>query len=51
LAAGGVTVKLIAGSHANIFLEPNVCELGRQLSDALADTNLVPRGEQIAPRA
>ena len=37
LAFGGVAVKLVAGSHANIFFEPNVSELARQLASALGD--------------
>jgi thioesterase domain-containing protein len=46
LAAGGVTVKLVAGSHANIFFEPNVSELARQLASALGSVNLAPDAKQ-----
>ncbi len=35
LAAGGVTVKVIAGSHGNIFLEPHVQDLAQQLAATL----------------
>jgi amino acid adenylation domain-containing protein/FkbH-like protein len=37
LAAGGVTVKLIPGSHENIFMEPNVKPLAHALSTALSE--------------
>ncbi|HEY3861976.1 MAG TPA: amino acid adenylation domain-containing protein [Verrucomicrobiae bacterium] len=36
LAAGGVTVKLIPGSHENIFMEPNAKSVAQCLSAALA---------------
>jgi thioesterase domain-containing protein len=35
LALGGITVKLIPGSHENIFLEPNVRSLAAELAEAL----------------
>jgi amino acid adenylation domain-containing protein/FkbH-like protein len=37
LALGGVTVKLIPGSHENIFMEPNVKSLALGLTEALSD--------------
>ena len=37
LAAGGVTVKLIPGSHENIFMEPNVKSLAQGLTAALSE--------------
>ena len=36
LAQGGVVVKLVPGSHENIFQAPNVQQLGRQLAESLA---------------
>ena len=36
LAAGGVTVKLIPGSHESIFMEPHVRALARSLTAALS---------------
>jgi amino acid adenylation domain-containing protein/FkbH-like protein len=38
LASGGVTVKLIPGSHENIFMEPNVKSLALALNAALSET-------------
>jgi amino acid adenylation domain-containing protein/FkbH-like protein len=38
LAMGGVTVKLIPGSHENIFMEPNVKSLALALNAALSET-------------
>jgi len=35
LALGGIVVKLIPGSHENIFLEPNVRLLAAELAEAL----------------
>jgi amino acid adenylation domain-containing protein/FkbH-like protein len=43
LARDGVTVKLIPGSHENIFMEPNVKRLAESLTAALAETR--PRVE------
>jgi thioesterase domain-containing protein len=38
LALGGATVKLIPGSHENIFMEPNVKFLATCLTEELAKT-------------
>jgi thioesterase domain-containing protein len=38
LAQGGITVKMIAGSHENIFMEPNVKSLALSLTAALSQT-------------
>jgi len=38
LATGGVTVKLIPGSHENIFMEPQVKSLALSLTTALSET-------------
>jgi thioesterase domain-containing protein len=40
LARGGVTVKVVAGSHGNIFLEPNVRDLARHVASALRDVTV-----------
>ena len=40
LALGGVTINYIPGSHENIFIEPNVQDLGRALAAALAEAQL-----------
>ncbi|HVV72550.1 MAG TPA: alpha/beta fold hydrolase, partial [Verrucomicrobiae bacterium] len=44
LARGGVTVRLIPGSHENVFMEPNVQTLGKELARALTQAQ-----EQSAP--
>jgi len=49
LASGGVTVKLVAGAHANIFFEPNVRELARQLTDTLEEVKLARPVSQKDP--
>src|SRR5262249_33658007 len=36
LALGGVVVKLVPGSHQNIFQPPNVQQLAKQIADSLA---------------
>ena len=36
LVRGSLAVKIIPGSHENIFMEPNVRSLARELSDVLA---------------
>jgi amino acid adenylation domain-containing protein/FkbH-like protein len=38
LVSGGVTVKLIPGSHENIFMEPNVKSLAHSLTATLSET-------------
>jgi amino acid adenylation domain-containing protein/FkbH-like protein len=38
LAGGGVTVRLVPGSHENIFMEPNVKSLAMSLTAALSKT-------------
>jgi amino acid adenylation domain-containing protein/FkbH-like protein len=42
LARGGVVVKLIPGSHEEIFVEPHVQVLAATLSDSLADAQDQP---------
>jgi aspartate racemase len=42
LAKGGVTVRMIPGSHENIFLEPHVKTLAFNLTAALAATQERP---------
>ncbi|HZQ45904.1 MAG TPA: alpha/beta fold hydrolase, partial [Verrucomicrobiae bacterium] len=38
LAAGGVSVRMVPGSHENVFAEPNVGWLAEQLKAVLAET-------------
>jgi thioesterase domain-containing protein len=45
LAQGGITVKMIAGSHENIFMEPNVKALALGLTAALSQTQKSPASE------
>src|SRR5262249_32755483 len=37
LVRGGVAVRRIPGSHENIFVEPNVRQLAKEMGRALAD--------------
>jgi thioesterase domain-containing protein len=45
LATGGVTVKLIPGSHENIFMEPNVKFLALALTAALSEAQERPASD------
>jgi len=38
LAQGGLTVRRISGSHENIFMEPNVQNLAKELEQCLAES-------------
>ena len=50
LAQGGVTVKLIPGSHENIFMEPHVKSLALGLTAALSESREhVPADNQFIP--
>jgi len=55
LARGGVVVKLLPGSHENIFQEPNVGKLARQFGESLvaaqARAQVAERPVRINPAA
>ncbi|HEX3988692.1 MAG TPA: thioesterase domain-containing protein, partial [Verrucomicrobiae bacterium] len=46
LAADGVTMNLIPGSHENIFMEPNVQALAHALTKSLSETQERARAKQ-----
>ncbi|MGH7970023.1 MAG: non-ribosomal peptide synthetase, partial [Limisphaerales bacterium] len=49
LARGGADVRLIPGSHENVFMEPNVRKLAKELSTALSQAQAQPLNSGPAP--